>query len=98
MQWMSAGNSDNFRAESSSYLNAKLYKSFLNNSLSVTLEANDIFNRSPRDFTFYNKDVTIFKTERAMGRSLLVTLQYTFNTTRDRYKGGGAGATELSRF
>lgn len=98
MQWMSAGNSDNFRAESSSYLNAKLYKSFLNNSLSVTLEANDIFNRSPRDFTFYNKDVTIFKTERALGRSLMVTLQYTFNTTRDRYKGGGAGEAELSRF
>lgn len=98
MQWMSAGNSDNFRAESSSYLNAKLYKSFLNNHLSVTLEANDIFNRSPRDFTFYNKDVTIYKAERALGRSFLVTLQYTFNTTRDRYKGGGAGAAELSRF
>lgn len=98
MQWMSEGNSDNFRADSSSYLNTKIYKAFLDNRLSITLEANDIFNRSPRDFTFYNKDVTIFKTERALGRSFSVTVQYTFNTSRDRYKGGGAGATELSRF
>ena len=31
-------------------------------------------------------------------RALLLTLQYNFNTTRNRYKGKGAGNEELSRF
>lgn len=98
MQWMSAGNGENARVNSTSYLNAKLYKAFFNNSFSVTLEANDIFNRNIRDFTFYNKDVTIFKSTHITNRTFQLTLQYTFNTTRDRYKGKGAGHDELNRF
>ena len=98
MQWMSAGNSDNAKVTSSSYLNAKLYKAFQKNRFSITLEANDIFNKNMKDFTFYNKDVTIFKSNHVTCRAFLLTLQYNFNTTRDRYKGKGAGQNELNRF
>lgn len=98
LQWMSAGNGENSRISSTSYLNAKLYKAFFNNSFSVTFEANDIFNRNNRDFIFYNKDVTIFKSEHITNRTFQLTLQYTFNVTRDRYKGKGAGTDELNRF
>ncbi len=98
MQWMSAGNEDNTRQKSSSYLNAKLYKAFFNNRFSVTLEANDIFNKSNRDATLLNKDVTIYKFNTTNNRTLMLTLQYTFNSTRDRYKGKGAGANEMDRF
>lgn len=98
LQWMSAGNGENARISSTSYLNAKLYKSFCKNSFSVSLEANDIFNKSNRDFTFYNKDVTIMKSSHITARTFQLTLQYTFNVTRDRYAGKGAGANELNRF
>ena len=98
MQWMSAGNDDNTWQKSSSYLNAKLYKAFLNNRFSVTLEANDIFNKSNRDITLMNKDVTIYNINTTNNRTFMLTLQYTFNSSRDRYKGQGAGANELNRF
>lgn len=98
MQWMSAGNDENTYLKSSSYLNAKLYKAFCNNRFSVNFEANDIFNKSNRDFTFYNKDVIIYQKNKSDNRSFLVTLQYNFNSTRDRYKGQGAGQSEKERF
>lgn len=98
LQWMSAGNGENAKVSSTSYVNVKLYKAFFKNSLSITLEANDIFNKNQRDFTFYNKDVTIFKSGHITSRTFQLTLQYTFNVTRDRYKGRGAGADEMSRF
>lgn len=98
MQWMSAGNGENAYAKASSFLNAKLYKAFFNNSFSVTLEANDIFNKNNRDFIFYNKDVTLDQRNRSDNRAFMITLQYRFNVTRDRYKGCGAGTEELSRF
>ncbi len=92
------GNGENAHGSSSSYVNVKFYKAFFNNSFSVTLEANDIFNRNMRDFTFYSRDVTIAKSLRMTNRTFLLTLQYTFNVTRDRYKGRGAGSRELERF
>lgn len=98
MQWMSKGNEGNSLLESSSYLNAKLYKAFCKNRFSVTLEANDIFNKSARDFTFYNKDVTLYQKNLSNNRSFQLTLQYNFNTTRDRYRGRGAGQSEKDRF
>lgn len=98
LQWMSAGNVENAKRESSSYTNVKLYKAFFNNQFCVTLEANDIFNKSASNFTLYNRDVTIFKTDNNYNRNFIVTLQYTFNATRDRYKGRGAGTDEMSRF
>lgn len=98
MQWMSSGDSENMRVSSSSYVNAKLYKAFSNNRFSVSLEVNDIFNRNTRDFVYYNRDVTFCKDDMTKGRTFMATFQYTFNTSRDRYKGAGAGASELERF
>lgn len=98
MQWMSAGNDDNTKQSSSSYLNAKLYKAFFNNRFSVTLEANDIFNKSNRNATLLNKDVTIHRFNTTNNRTFMLTLQYTFNSSRDRYKGQGAGTNEINRF
>lgn len=98
MQWMSGGNDDNTKQTSSSYLNAKLYKAFFNNQLSVTLEANDIFNKSNRDATLLNKDVTIHRFNTTNNRTFMLTIQYTFNSSRDRYRGKGAGTNEMNRF
>ena len=98
MEWDSRGNKENMQLGSSSYLNAKLYKAFCNNRFSMSLEANDIFNKSNRDIMFYNKDVTLWQNITSDNRALLLTLEYNFNTSRNRYKGKGAGNTEISRF
>ncbi len=98
LQWMSGGNGENCKISSTSYVNAKLYKAFFNNSFSVTVEANDIFNKNISDVVLYNKDVTLFKLTQTTSRTFQLTLQYTFNVTRDRYKGRGAGQTEIDRF
>lgn len=98
MEWNSRGNKDNMKLGSSSYLNAKLYKAFWKNRFSVSLEANDIFNKSYRNVTFYNKDVTLRQDMTSDTRALLLTLQYNFNTSRNRYKGKGAGNEEINRF
>ena len=98
MEWNSRGNKENMQLSSSSSLNAKLYKAFCKNRFSVTLEGNDIFNKSNRDILFYNKDVTLWQSSTSDSRSLYLTFQYNFNTSRSRYKGQGAGNEELNRF
>lgn len=98
MQWMSAGNGENGKISSTSCLDAKLYKAFVDNSLSITAEVNDILGRNVRNITAYDKDVTIIKSMHVTGPAIRLTVQYTFNATRDRYKGRGAGADEIDRF
>jgi hypothetical protein len=80
------------------YVNAKIYKGFFNNALSVTLEAKDLFNTSQKDAMMYNDAVQIVQKNYSPGRSAMLTLQYRFNTTSDRYRGTGAGNSEKSRF
>ncbi|MDE6310869.1 MAG: outer membrane beta-barrel protein [Muribaculaceae bacterium] len=80
------------------YVNAKIYKGFLDNKLSVTLEAKDIFNTSQNDAIMYNDAVRIVQKNYSPGRSVMLTLQYRFNSSRNRYRGTGAGNSEKSRF
>lgn len=80
------------------YVNAKIYKGFHNNAFSVTLEVKDLFNSSQKDALMYNDAVQIVQKNFSPGRSVMLTLQYRFNTTRHRYRGTGAGNSEKSRF
>jgi hypothetical protein len=80
------------------YVNAKIYKGFFDNAFSVTLEAKDLFNTSRNEAVLYNDAVQIAQKNFTPGRSVMLTLQYRFNTTRDRYRGTGAGNSEKSRF
>lgn len=98
LTWESAGNDRNMYRESASYMNAKLYKALFNNSFSVSLEANDIFNSHNYGVTVISKDITRYERCTDVSRAFFLTLQYTFNTTRDRYKGKGAGTNEKNRF
>lgn len=98
LQWKSAGNGENAKVSASSYLNAKLYKAFFNNQFSISFEANDIFNKNRENSTLYSHDVTVTNRDLATSRAFILTLQYSFNTSRDRYKGRGAGIEELNRF
>lgn len=80
------------------YVNAKIYKGFFNNAFSITLEAKDLFNKSHSNSILYSNSVQIVQKNFAQVRSVMLTLQYRFNTTRDRYRGTGAGNDEKSRF
>lgn len=97
-QWTTSGNDRNIYTSSSYYVNAKLYKDFFKRKLSFTIEARDIFNGSRQNFTFYNNAVTMFQKNFSDMRSVMFTVQYNFNVTRDRYSGSGAGNTEKKRF
>ncbi len=80
------------------YVNAKIYKGFFNNAFSVTLEAKDLFNSSQKNALMYSDAVQIVQKNFSTGRSVMFTLQYRFNATRNRYRGTGAGNSEKSRF
>ena len=98
LQWMSAGNEKNSYQGHSSFIDARLYKAFFNNSFSISAQANDIFNTRNYGVTMMSGDVTLYQCARSLSRSFVVTLQYTFNSSRDRYKGKGAGTNEKNRF
>lgn len=80
------------------YVNAKLYKDFLNNTFSVTLEAKDILDTKNVDVDLCSDAVKIAQKNSSPGRSVMLTLQYRFTATNDRYRGTGAGNSEKSRF
>lgn len=80
------------------YINAKLYKGFLDNALSLTLEAKDLFDTGGSDLYLCNDAVQLSQKNHSPRRSVMLTVQYRFNTTRDRYRGTGAGNSEKSRF
>lgn len=80
------------------HLNAKIYKGFFNNAFSITLEANDIFDSGKKDAYLCSNAVQIVQKNYSQSRTVMLTLQYRFNTTRDRYRGTGAGNSEQSRF
>lgn len=80
------------------HVNAKIYKGFFNNAFSVTFEAKDLFDSSRNNARMYSDAVKIVQKNFSPGRSVMLTLQYRFNTTRDRYRGTGAGNSEKSRF
>ncbi|TGX87346.1 TonB-dependent receptor domain-containing protein [Muribaculum intestinale] len=98
MAWESAGNDRNLYRKACSYVNAKLYKAFFNNSFSVSVEANDIFNQRNYGVMSFSRDITRYVCVTDLSRSFYLTLQYTFNSSRDRYKGRGAGTNEKNRF
>ena len=91
MAWESAGNDRNIYRKSCSYMNAKLYKVFFNNSFSVSFEANDIFNKLNYGVTALSRDITRYPCVTDLCRSFYLTLQYTFNSSRDTDKGFSSG-------
>ncbi len=98
-QWTSQGHYDNILLKPTSCVNVRIYRTFVGERFRVTLEANDIFNKSGQNYTiYYGHDVILGHIDRCNNRLVRLTLQYTFNMSRDRYRGTGAGQTEKGRF
>lgn len=93
-----SGNGDNYYLKPYWQCNLGLYKSFANDTWSVKLQLNDIFNTWRQELLSYDAISTMSVNKIYDTRDLSITIRYNFNSTRSRYKGRGAGNSEKDRF
>ena len=79
-------------------MNARLQKTFLNDRLTTTLYANDIFRTAKTKVTTYYAIGQTSQDIYAYTQCVGLTLTYNFNATRSKYRGTGAGNDEKQRF
>ena len=78
-------------------MNARIQKSFLKGRLNATLYAKDIFRTSKTKMTTYYEIGTTAQDNYSYTQQVGLTLSYSFNATRSKYKGTGAGNDEKNR-
>ena len=93
-----SGNGDNYYMKSYWQCNIALYKSFANDTWSIRLQLNDVFDTWRQAATLYDALSRISTVKIYDTRDLSLTVKYNFNSSRTRYKGRGAGNTDKSRF
>lgn len=93
-----SGNGDNFYLKAYWQCNLGLYKSFADDTWSVKLQLNDVFDTWRQDITLYDAMSTISTNKILDTRDLSLTVRYNFNSARSRYKGRGAANTDKRRF
>ena len=89
------GNKDTYMAKASGSASAYVQKRFKN--FWMRIGVSDIFNsRRDNGYSMYSK---VYTTHRMNfhSRYAYVTLSYTFNPTKSRYKGKTAGQSEIDR-
>ena len=79
-------------------LNARIQKAFLEGRLTATLYANDIFHTCRTKLTTYYAIGTTAQDIYNYTQQVGLTLSYSFNATRSKYRGTGAGNDEKNRF
>lgn len=80
------------------YVSMRLVKTFLDGALNLNLYANDIFRSQKEQWTMFGNRVTLRKNAYDNSREIGIRIMYTFNSTRKKYKGSGAGNSEKQRF
>ena len=74
-----------------------LYKSFCKNKLMLQLYASDIFGTADRRIVFYSGKQCISFIKDYSSSTISLTIRYRFNTTKNKYKGTGAGQEQRNR-
>lgn len=93
-----SGNGDNVYLKSHWNCDLGLYKSFANDTWSVKLQLNDVFNTYRQQMTQYDALSVVSVNKIYDTRDLSLTIRYNFNSARSRYKGSGAANAEKDRF
>lgn len=95
--YRTAGNGENIYIKSNWQFDLSLYKSFGNDTWSVKLALNDVFDTWRQEFTMYDaiSRTSVVKTRDT--RDLQLTVRYKFNSARSRYRGTGAATSERDR-
>ncbi len=78
-------------------LNFGITKTFLDDKLSVALKGFDILNQQKRDFLVYNGQMDLHMLQARDNREIQLTIRYKFNSAKSKYKGKGAGKSEMNR-
>lgn len=98
MSYTSKGYSENcYLSRSVSSVDASLYKSFLNDCLTVRLGVYDIFKSMKGGNVLHFYQMRTAQTEWHDSREVFFTVRYKFNVTKSKYKGSGAGKNEKNR-
>jgi hypothetical protein len=88
----------NFRTTRNQYVtDAGITKSFFDERLSLILRGHDLFHGRKMGVFGYNDRLDLSQYSEWDSRELEVTVRYKFNTAKNRYKGNGAGDSEISR-
>ena len=93
-----SGNGDNVYIKSRWNCDLGLYKSFANDTWSVKLQLNDVFNTYRQQIISYDALSTMSVNKIYDTRDLSLTIRYNFNAARSRFKGRGAANSEKDRF
>lgn len=97
-QYMGEGDTQNVHLiKNNVVVNAALTKSFLNDRLNVSLKGHDAFWQSKDGNLLYNAQMELYQMNRYDTRKLELTVRYRFNTAKSKYKGTGAGESEINR-
>ncbi|MFA7494127.1 MAG: outer membrane beta-barrel protein [Proteiniphilum sp.] len=78
-------------------VNIGLAKSFLGEKFRVELKGLDLFRSYKDGNLFYNSRMELYQFNRYDSREIELTVRYKFNSTKSKYKGTGAGDTEINR-
>lgn len=93
-----SGNGDNAYIKSRWNCDLGLYKSFANDTWSVKLQLNDVFNTYRQQIISYDALSAMSVNKIYDTRDLSLTIRYNFNAVRSRFKGRGAANSEKDRF
>lgn len=76
---------------------ASVTKSFFDERLNVALKAHDIFYQHKEGNLLYNAQMELNQINIFDSREIELTVRYRFNTAKSKYKGTGAGQSEINR-
>ncbi len=97
-RYQSKGNIQNvFMAKEQHVLDVSISKAFWQDALTLELQGNDLLYKNWDADLLYNQKMNLLQVAKRGTRNLKLTLRYKFNTTRSRYKGTGAGNSEIKR-
>ncbi len=89
---------DLFRREKATgTIGFRVTKTFFDKQLSATLYADDLLRTSKEQWTQFGENSDIWKDCYSYSRCIGFSLIYNFRTTKSRYKGTGAGQSEINR-
>lgn len=95
------GDDENIRVEEGFFrTDLSLYREFLKKSLTVQLSVNDLFRSGTFPFTMYTVGDSMTqgtRLDRYAQRNISLTVRYKFNVAKSKYKGSGAGQSQMQR-
>lgn len=88
--WLSEGNSGIYLLKSSIHTNINIAKTMFDKKLSLSLMINDIFKTDKTKWSIDHNHVVFGYDKYSDSRYVQLTLQYNFNATKNKYKGGSS--------